>query len=455
MPKPPPSNVYKLYASKQLKTGMKMVEVARHWKTDVTDEDKAVNLEIANKFPALIFFIFHFVVDSKNRVRLSSLRMFAGLITKAYPLLNMPENLEVFSVERLQLELEKAHSEFTRELAMWARSKNLPLSGPIEKVAEAYCFTNGLVQSTYGSDGNNENPKSAQAESGFKAYFNRSTDGVTDLCSAAECDPFRVWLGGLPPRITEYAVLQLTRQFGPLSDFHFPVHKVGDTRGSTVGYCFITYKDAQSAAKALKALDKLNLHGHILIARPARPTRDELSVIQRASEEAARLRIAEQAKLREAELTARLQCSVSELGKIDQTITCKLDCETNESKSLGLSNHLPSSESAVFRDRYDQLGRINPKLTSTLCRPVTRPLKKIDARIAIQKIESALKRLEKTPVGGPALLCSASMQRPLISLGTLGRHPNRSADTADRGRAPTYRGGGSGHSARTRSRYDK
>ncbi|KAF8568511.1 hypothetical protein P879_02037 [Paragonimus westermani] len=419
MPKPPPSNVYKLYASKQLKTGMKMVEVARHWKTDVTDEDKA----------------------------------------------------------RLQLELEKAHSEFTRELAMWARSKNLPLSGPIEKVAEAYCITNGLVQSTCGSDGNNGNPKSTQlsdtkkkrkrtrlpvykilcfqAESGFKTYFNRSTDGVTDLCSAAECDPFRVWLGGLPPRITEYAVLQLTRQFGPLSDFHFPVHKMGDTRGSTVGYCFITYKDAESAAKALKALDRLNLHGHTLIARPARPTRDELSVIQRASEEAARLRIAERAKLREAELAARLQCSDTELGKIDQTIICKLDCETTESKSLGLSNHLPSSEPAVVRDRYDQLGHVNPNLTSTFCRPVTRPLKKIDARIAIQKIESALKRLEKTPVGGPALLCPASMQRPLISFGTLGRHPNRSADTTNRGRAPTFRSGGSGHSARTRSRYDK
>ncbi|KAF5399259.1 hypothetical protein PHET_07122 [Paragonimus heterotremus] len=104
MPRPPPSNVYKLYSSKQLKTGMKMVEVARRWKTEVTDEDKA----------------------------------------------------------RLQLELEKAHIEFTRELAVWARSKNLLLVGPIEKVAEAYCVANGLVQSTCDCDGNNGNPKSAQ-----------------------------------------------------------------------------------------------------------------------------------------------------------------------------------------------------------------------------------------------------------------------------------------------------
>ncbi|KAF6768119.1 hypothetical protein AHF37_02340 [Paragonimus kellicotti] len=294
-----------------------------------------------------------------------------------------------------------------------------------------------------------------QADSGFKTYSNRSSNDLTDLGSAAECDPFRVWLGGLPPRITEYAVLQLTRQFGPLSDFHFPVHKVGDARGSTVGYCFITYKDAESATKALKTLDSLNFHGHTLIARPARPTRDELSVIQRASEEAARLRIAEQAKLREAELAARLQCSDSELGKNDQTITCKFECETTESKSLGLSSHRPSSELAVVPDLYGQLGRVNPRLTSTLCSPITRPLKKIDARIAIQKIESALKRLEKTPVGGPALLRPTSMQRPLISLGMFGHHPNRSTHTTDRGRAPSYRSGKSGHSARTRSRYDK
>ncbi|KAF7233178.1 hypothetical protein EG68_11635 [Paragonimus skrjabini miyazakii] len=390
MPKPPPSNVYKLYSSRQLKTGMKMVEVARRWKT-----------------------------------------------------------------ERLQLELEKAYSKFTRELAIWAQSKNLPLTGPIEKVAEAYCVANGLVQSTCDSDSSNGNPKSVQAESGFKTFSNRSTDDVTDLGSTTECDSFRVWLGGLPPRITEYAVLQLTRQFGPLSDFHFPVHKVGDARGSTVGYCFITYKDAESVTKALNTLDSLNFHGHTLIARPARPTRDELSVIQRASEEAARLRIAEQAKLREAELAARLQCSESELGKIEQTVTCKLECETNESKSLGLSSHLPSSELAVAPDLYGQLGRVNPKLTSALCKPITRSLKKIDARMAIQKIESALKRLEKTPVGGPALLRPASMQRPLISLGMFGYHPNRSTSITDRGRAPSYRRGGSGYSARTRSRYDK
>ncbi|KAF5399260.1 RNA binding protein 18 [Paragonimus heterotremus] len=295
---------------------------------------------------------------------------------------------------------------------------------------------------------------SSSAESGFKTYSNRSVDDLTNLGSVAECDPFRVWLGGLPPRITEYAVLQLTRQFGPLSDFHFPVHKVGDSRGSTVGYCFITYKDAESATKALKTLDSLNFHGHTLIARPARPTRDELSVIQRASEEAARLRIAEQAKLREAELAARLQCSDSELGKIDQTITCKPECETNESKSVGLSSR-PSSELAVVPDLYGQLGRVNPKPTSALCRPITRPSKKIDARIAIQKIESALKRLEKTPVGGPALLHPASMQRPLISFGMFGHHPNRSTNTTGRGRAPSYLVGGSGHSARTRSRFDK
>ncbi|VDQ10769.1 unnamed protein product, partial [Trichobilharzia regenti] len=49
-------------------------------------------------------------------------------------------------------------------------------------------------------------------------------------------------------------------------------------------------------------LDGLNFHGYTLVARPARPTKDELTVAQRASDEATKLRIIEEAKQREAQL---------------------------------------------------------------------------------------------------------------------------------------------------------
>ncbi|CAH8645178.1 unnamed protein product [Dicrocoelium dendriticum] len=137
------------------------------------------------------------------------------------------------------------------------------------------------------------------------AHLDSDTLGDSDPIIERDCQ--RMWLGGLPPMITEYAVLQLIRQFGNLTDFHFPVHRTGDARGSTVGYCFVAYDTSETAKKALKALNGLKFHGHTLIARPAKPTHDELSLLQRANEEATRLRIMEETKLREAELAARLQ----------------------------------------------------------------------------------------------------------------------------------------------------
>lgn len=67
-------------------------------------------------------------------------------------------------------------------------------------------------------------------------------------------DPCRIWLGGLPTKVTEFAVLQLAKQFGPLEDFQFPVHRAGHLYGSTLGYCFVKYKLIDDAKKALKRL---------------------------------------------------------------------------------------------------------------------------------------------------------------------------------------------------------
>ncbi|CAH8291628.1 unnamed protein product, partial [Heterobilharzia americana] len=60
-------------------------------------------------------------------------------------------------------------------------------------------------------------------------------------------------------------------------------------------------------------MDGLDFHGYTLVARPAQPTRDELTVAQRASDEATKLRIIEEAKQREAQLA-------TVMGVCDSTI---------------------------------------------------------------------------------------------------------------------------------------
>ena len=66
-------------------------------------------------------------------------------------------------------------------------------------------------------------------------------------------DPRRVWLANLPPKSTEFAVLQLVRPYGKIVDFSFPVHHSGGPlQGSTLGYCFVTFESEVVALKAMK-----------------------------------------------------------------------------------------------------------------------------------------------------------------------------------------------------------
>lgn len=66
-------------------------------------------------------------------------------------------------------------------------------------------------------------------------------------------DPCRIWIANLPPKSTEYAVLQLITPFGKIVDFNFPVHhSSGSLQGTTLGYCFVTYETEESALKAMK-----------------------------------------------------------------------------------------------------------------------------------------------------------------------------------------------------------
>ncbi|CAH8598443.1 unnamed protein product [Schistosoma curassoni] len=249
----------------------------------------------------------------------------------------------------------------------------------------------------------------------------------SDICSdfnEINGDPHRIWLGCLPTRITEFAVLQLAKQFGELSDFHFPVHKTGDLQGSTVGYCFLTYRSVDDAKKAWKVLDGLNFHGYTLVARPARPTRDELTVAQRSYDEASRLRIMEETIQREAQLAAVMaMCDSSSVlsSRTEDPFSGTISDEQlyPTPKISSYSNYPSVSSSHVhIPDLYGKHGLSQNSQTSSKINSHNLTLKtsscntnhhrrsknQIETKTAIHLIERALKNLEKTPIDGIASL---------------------------------------------------
>lgn len=265
-------------------------------------------------------------------------------------------------------------------------------------------------------------------------------------------DPCRIWLGGLPPRTTEFAVIQLVRQFGQPTDFRFPVHRAGENQGSTVGYCFISFATPAVAQKALIALDGLNFHGHRLIVRRAHLTRDELNSVQQSEIEAARLRIAEKAKLCEAELAARLAAAdpttksestsktTPSVPKSETTSLTELDSLHSPSSMLQ-PNLVDSRPSTIIPDLYGRLGRVDPIRTQSSASLGLKRItgigqshkRPVETKQAIRRIEMALQKLEQTPVGGTELLqpLSALNRRSAVPPGILAHSSNASGSSGD------------------------
>ncbi|CAH8600733.1 unnamed protein product [Heterobilharzia americana] len=195
----------------------------------------------------------------------------------------------------------------------------------------------------------------------------------------------------------------------------------GDLQGSTVGYCFITYKSVDDAKKAWKALDGLDFHGYTLVARPARPTRDELTVAQRASDEATKLRIIEEAKQREAQLATVMGVCDSTIitsGHVEKCLD-RATCDEHpiHPPKMSVGDTFPNSSSMLsshifIPDLYGKLGlhqncKANsqgPNFKTPLLNSSHRLKHQAKAKVAIHKIEMALRKLERTPVGGAASL---------------------------------------------------
>ncbi|XP_044750512.1 probable RNA-binding protein 18 [Coccinella septempunctata] len=66
---------------------------------------------------------------------------------------------------------------------------------------------------------------------------------------------WRLWIGNLDFRITEYQLLKLVQKHGDIAKFDLLFHRTGPQAGQPRGYAFVTYMKEEDA---LKAKDKLH-----------------------------------------------------------------------------------------------------------------------------------------------------------------------------------------------------
>ncbi|KAI8824147.1 uncharacterized protein EV422DRAFT_564857 [Fimicolochytrium jonesii] len=76
------------------------------------------------------------------------------------------------------------------------------------------------------------------------------------------CTPTRLYIGNLPPTLTEYHLLKLFSPLGTLTKIDFLWHKQGPHKGEPRGYCFIEYADKADAKRAVE-----KMHGKVVAGR--------------------------------------------------------------------------------------------------------------------------------------------------------------------------------------------
>ncbi|EUB57587.1 putative RNA-binding protein [Echinococcus granulosus] len=281
----------------------------------------------------------------------------------------------------------------------------------------------------------------------------------SDPCEGT-VDPRRVWLANLPPKSTEFAVLQLVRPFGRILDFDFPVHQSGGLlQGSTLGYCFVTFAAEECALKAMERsnrelfrtkkapkptqaseykfgprgmkrfLNGRQFYGSVLSAQRARPTREALAQWWEAREEAQRARIEADRQRREEELAQRLNATSSSL----------LTTTASFADDDGGSRHRSTTS---VPDLYGKLGIVSAK---PIAQPPSPPkLSHAQNRQAVRRIEAALRNTSQIAVQPAALRTEEERRRqqphPLVAALLAG---NR-RQPMGRDRHPRGRSGGTG-----------
>lgn len=83
--------------------------------------------------------------------------------------------------------------------------------------------------------------------------------------SSPESD-YRLWIGNLDSRLTEFSILKILQKFGSLKKFDFLYHKSGPDQGKSRGYCFASYDNKASAEHAMAKMNgKLALSKRLIV----------------------------------------------------------------------------------------------------------------------------------------------------------------------------------------------
>jgi len=94
-------------------------------------------------------------------------------------------------------------------------------------------------------------------------------DPVLDLYTHPNNDS-RIWVGNLDPRVTEFELVRLFRNCGPINKLEYLFHKIGPQAGQPRGYAFLTFTKRDDAIKARREFDGKTLLGRTLLVKPAR-----------------------------------------------------------------------------------------------------------------------------------------------------------------------------------------
>lgn len=85
------------------------------------------------------------------------------------------------------------------------------------------------------------------------------------LDSSQESD-YRLWIGNLDSRLTEFSILKILQKFGSLKKFDYLYHKSGPDQGKSRGYCFASYDNKASAELAMAKMNgKLALSKRLIV----------------------------------------------------------------------------------------------------------------------------------------------------------------------------------------------
>lgn len=82
----------------------------------------------------------------------------------------------------------------------------------------------------------------------------------------------KIYIGNLPWSITKVKLEDLFSPFGELEDALVVANKY---TGRSRGFGFVTFKDEESAKKAMNEMDKKEIEGRALVVKEARPLQQQ------------------------------------------------------------------------------------------------------------------------------------------------------------------------------------